>query len=358
MKVLLLGEFSGLHKNLKEGLEEHGVEVTLAASGDGWKKIGCDISLGSEKSGIVGKIEKIKNILFAIPKLKGFDVVQLISPIIFPKTLGLNRLLIRYIISRNNKVFLVGAGATSANSIIADFTEKEFKYPQLFENIKKSSPEIWSQGTAGRRYNRWLIRQVNGYIPIMYEYAEGFRRHDSSKLCETIPIPINIDKVKPFENRAYGKIVIFHGLNREGVKGTPLIREAMENIQKRYPDEVECVIKGKMALDDYLKYLESVNVVIDQAYSVSAGVNALYNMSMGKVVLGGGDQEFLDEMGVDESPLIPIYPSVKDIEYKLERIIKDKHFLAEHGRRSRKFVEDHHDYRNIAKKYLSAWERY
>lgn len=33
MKILLLGEFSALHKNLKEGLNELGYEVDIASGG-------------------------------------------------------------------------------------------------------------------------------------------------------------------------------------------------------------------------------------------------------------------------------------------------------------------------------------
>lgn len=38
MRILLLGEFSAFHKNLKEGLVALGHEVVLASHGDGWKK--------------------------------------------------------------------------------------------------------------------------------------------------------------------------------------------------------------------------------------------------------------------------------------------------------------------------------
>ena len=39
MKILLLGEYSSLHRYLKEGLFEIGYkDVTLASNGDGWKE--------------------------------------------------------------------------------------------------------------------------------------------------------------------------------------------------------------------------------------------------------------------------------------------------------------------------------
>ena len=37
MKILLLGEYSAIHKNLREGLISLGHEVNLASNGDGWK---------------------------------------------------------------------------------------------------------------------------------------------------------------------------------------------------------------------------------------------------------------------------------------------------------------------------------
>ena len=357
MKVLLLGEFSALHKNLKEGLQELGHEVTTASAGDGWKSIEGDINLGSSRKGFVGKIEKLFNTLMAIKKFRSYDVVQFISPVLFPRLLGVNRFIVNFIFNNNKKVFLVGAGATPQNTLIADFCQKNFKFPQLYFEIKKAHPSMWSQTEKGREYNEWFLEKIHGYIPIMYEYAEGYRNSDYTKLCPTIPIPMNIEKIQYSDNIVCEKLVIFHGLNREGVKGTPIIREAMEKLQRDYPGQVECVIDGKMPLDVYLKFLERVNVVIDQAYSVSIGVNGVYNLAMGKVVVGGGEPEFLEEFNLHNSPLITIQPTVEDIYNQLEQLLKRKNHILEMGKASREFAEQLHDYKKVAQQYLNVWER-
>lgn len=356
MKILLLGEFSALHKNLKEGLVELGHDVTIASSGDGWKGIEGDINLGSSKKGIIGKFEKIFNLIKAIHKFKDYDVVQFVAPVLFPRFLGLNSFIVNYIFAHNKKVFLVGAGATPQISVIADFCQNTFKYPQLYKEIKKSNPAMWSQTPEGRKYNDWFLEKAHGFIPIMYEYAQGYRDIGYSKLCSTIPIPMNIDKIQYEDNIVGEKLVIFHGLNREGVKGTPIIREAMVKLQRDYPNEVECVIDGKMPLDVYLKFLKRVNIVIDQAYSVSIGVNGVYNLAMGKVVLGGGEQEFLDEFHLESSPLIPIQPTVEDIYHQLEQLLQRKDEILEMGKASRHFAEQLHDYKKVAQLYLNAWQ--
>lgn len=358
MKILLLGEFSALHKNLKEGLIELGHEVTIASSGDGWKKISNDIDFGSNKTGFMGKLHKAFKLLKTIPKFKNYDVVQFVSPVIFPRRFGINRLIVKYIFRKNKKIFLVGAGATSENSAIADFFEKEFKYPDLYKVIKNKEVELWSQTSEGRSYNKWFLEKINGYIPIMYEYAQPYRNIGYEKLCETIPIPMNVDKVSYIENNPESKIVFFHGINREDEKGTPLIREAMSKLQKNYPNDVVCKLEGQLPLDEYLELLKTTNVVIDQVYSASVGVNGIYNLALGKIVVGGGDEENLKEFNIAHSPLIPIKASVDDIYSKLEKIAINRESIKKLSLESRRFAEMVHDYKKIAALYIKNWAAY
>jgi glycosyltransferase involved in cell wall biosynthesis len=215
---------------------------------------------------------------------------------------------------------------------------------------------MWSQTEKGRKYNRWMLDNIHGLIPIMYEYAQGYRDIGYKKLCPTIPIPMNIDKIHYQDNVVQNKLVIFHGLNNEGVKGTPLIRKAMARLQENYPDDVECVIDGKMPLETYLTFIRRVNVVIDQVYSVSVGVNGVYSLAMGKAVVGGGEAEFLKEYGVTSSPLIAIQPSVDDIYHKLENLLKRQDEMIDIGRASRHFAEAVHDYKKVAQQYLDVWQ--
>ncbi|MCB5250060.1 MAG: hypothetical protein WCY75_07865 [Sulfurimonadaceae bacterium] len=356
MKILLLGDFSSLHKNLKEGLVELGHDVKIISSGDGWKEIETDIDIGTKKRGIIGKLEKFFKLICVMPKLKNYDVVQLISSEFFPNIFQFNKFIMRYIFKNNRKVFCVCAGCN--DPIIADYLENKFKYPQLYQEIKKFNKKLWCQTRLGRSYHKWIADNINGYIPIVYEYAEGFRILKHKKLCPTIHLPINIKDIKYKKNSIGQKIVFFHGLNRDGVKGTPIIQEALKRLKNNYPDDVEVIIDGKMPLREYLKFLEKVNVVIDQIYSASIGMNALYNLAMGKIIVGGGEKESLDELNIQESPIISIQPNIEDIYKKLEAILNNKNKIEIVGYESRKYVEKYHDYSMIAQQYLSTWERY
>ena len=96
MKILLIGEYSGLHNSLKDGLQLNGHSVTLLGTGDGFKNFPVDILIKSTVFEIpflkfIAKIiDKLFNVsqndievgfktYFKIKSLKDFDVVQLIN---------------------------------------------------------------------------------------------------------------------------------------------------------------------------------------------------------------------------------------------------------------------------------------
>lgn len=354
MKILLLGEFSAVHKNLKEALIQLGHEVVVASSGDGWKDIPSDILWPEGGKGLFSKLLVGAQLINTSLKMRGYDVVQIVHPTVFPH---INNHLVRQVIAQNDKIFLLGAGA---DSVTAPSLKKSFKYPGFYEGMCANSAGIfYPERPEVVKYHNSLLDEINGYIPLMYEYAQGYRDIRYDKLCPTVPIPMNIDSIEYRENRPGRKVVFFHGISRDEEKGTQLIRDAMENLRKRYPNDVEIHLDGKMPLSDYLKLLDRVNVVIDQALCVSYGVNAVYSMAMGKVVVGGGDNaECKTEFGVKSCPMINVEPTVQDIERKLEDILERRNEIVDIGFESRQYVERVHDYITIATKYTNLWQRW
>ena len=354
MRILLIGEYSGLFNDLKAGLKSLGHEVFLWADGDGFKNFSSDAKIYRNINSC--KTRKVIDLYWDVRNKTKFDIVQLVCPVPFPAKFGINKNIINYLIKNNNKLFISGAGSSSMNTILAEFCKEKYKYPQLFESLKNDNGTMWSLTDEGRRFNSWLFQKIDGYIPIMYEYAQPYREVNHPKLRETIPLPLNIDSVEYKDNKVKEKMVFFHGINREGVKGTPLIVPAMERLKEKYPNDVEIVVDGKMPIDTYIKLLETVNVVIDQAYSVSYGMNALYAMAKGKIVVGGGEEECLKEFGFAETPIVPIYPSIDDIYNKLVNVLERKTEILEWGHKSRKFVEENHNHIKIASRYLEVWK--
>lgn len=354
IKVLLVGEYSGFHINLKKGLKALGVDCYLAANGDVWKKIdGADFSLFKDSSNsMFGKIwQRIIMPLFCKKPLYGYDYVQLIDPKIYNSYI--NKIMIKRIIKHNKKVFVSVPGACF--SLYNAYKKGLLGYYIFDDNPKLSIQYECKSHISKLKYKqeKYIYSHVDAIIPIMYEYAVGVRHLKNCK--RTIPLPFDCTSIECVPNKASDKIVIMHGIIREKDKGTDIIRKALEIIQKRYGDMVEIVYDGKMPLSDYLEKLKTINVLVDQCKEHCYGMNALYAMAEGRIVLGGASDNSLKEFGLNSCPVIHIEPNVEQIVEQLEYVISQKDNFEIMGKKARDFVEQFHDCKKIAQEYLDVW---
>lgn len=354
MKILLIGEYSSLHRYLKEGLFEIGYkDVTLASNGDGWKKMpGADICL--YPNGENGKLNRLKNHVFRAyiesRKLQNYDVVQFINPRIYKDFV--NPFLINGIIKNNLFISLVAAGDDCA--ILDAYHSGKFEYEtyDYDPSILKTYDETKLRGKFIRWSNNILTHKANIIIPSLYEYKVGY---GDNKTTEVIPFPINTKSIRYKENVVHGKIVFFHGLNRELTKGTKFIKLALERLRQDYPDEVEIIMEGHMPFQKYLKIMDRANVVIDQCCAYGYGINACLAMAQGKIVMSGCRKETLDAFKLNDTPMIESRPDTEYIYNKLVEVIQRKDEIPEWGYKSRRYIEELHDYRRVAQQYVDAW---
>ena len=82
MKILLIGEYSNVHWTLAQGLRQLGHNVTVISNGDFWKNYPRDIDVAREHGKLNG-IRLLLKLWRLLPKMRGFDVVQLINPMFF-----------------------------------------------------------------------------------------------------------------------------------------------------------------------------------------------------------------------------------------------------------------------------------
>lgn len=355
MKVLLLGEFSALHKNLKEGLVELGHETVVAAYGDGYKKVPVDISFDSNWSAFLGSIDRRVKPFLKLPLLKGFDIVQLVNPFIFPKSFFPREFFFGNLIKSNEKFFLLAAGS---DSYFWRYGRKELEYGPFEDflkfDLKKKSHYMDSEESFA--FNTKLVNLSNGVIPIMHEYEVSYKALQEKRL-NSIPIPMNMNKILYKENKVSCKLTIFHGLSRYGFKGTRHVEEAFDYLRRKYPSDLELIIDGGMPLKLYLDVMSRTNVVIDQMNSYSLGVNGVYALAMGKVVMGGAEPESLKSLGVTTSPVINLKPNARSIIYEVEKLLDNRNGIRDLGFNSRQFAEKVHGHVKVAQQYIDTWRK-
>lgn len=377
MKVLLIGEYSRLHNSLKEGLQKLGHEVVIIGSGDAFKNYPVDINIQQpDLSGAGLFFKKIIYKLFGIDtssntierqfnnlksQLTNFDVVQLINENAFNTIPKVEQKLLAYIFQNNKNVFLMSCGAdyTSVNYGL----NKKFRYSILnpyFEN-RISKRDFWHvlKFTSDDYFqlHKYIFNNINGVIASDLDYNIPLQHHE--KYLGLIPNPINIEKLefKPIE--IGDKIVIFHGINSKNYikKGNQFFDEALHVIQEKYPDKVKVLRTEDLPYSEYIKAFNQAHIVLDQVYAYDQGFNALEAMAKGKVVFTGAEKEWLDYYNLEEDTVaINALPETHAIVKKLSWLIENPNKIIDISKNARTFIEEKHNYINVAQQYLKTWK--
>jgi hypothetical protein len=353
-KVLLIGEYSGLHNALKDGLREIGIFAEIASDGDGWKKFPTDIDFSSrfKSSSIIGKILKNITPFFFLRKILKYDVIQLINPLIITPKFNINYIFIRILLKYHSEIYLLCAGDDSY--YYKGIKKLRYNPVDDYKKIDMKGAILPFERQNLIKLNQLIVNKCIKIIPVAYDYWIGYE--NNNKLHPVIPMPVNINKYEYRDNLILeGKIIFFHGINRPGMKGSKYIKEAFEIMKKKYPNDAEFIILDGVPIAEYLKIIDKVNVVVDQALSYSYGMNALISMAKGKVVMSGAEEEILEIYNYLNHPIINIIPDTQQICEKIEFIMKNKDNIKFMGQESRKFVEQIHCHKIVAKLFTEAW---
>ena len=355
MKILLVGEYSNLHWTLAEGLRAVGHHVTVASNGDFWKNYPRDIDL-ARKPGRLGSLTYGAKLLAALPRMRGYDVVQLINPTFLE--LKAERLfsLYKYLRRHNTKVFL-GAFGMDYYWVHENITRKPLRYsdfnigPTLRENRDALVEQKNWIGTANERLNRMIAADCDGIAAGLYEYWACYAPLFGPK-TRFIPMPIKPKKVEIAPQK--GKVRVFIGINsaRDAYKGTDIMRRAAEDLQRQFPAQMELIEVHDLPFAEYQKRLNNADILLDQLYSYTPGMNALEAMSRGIVAVGGGEPENYAILHEPElRPIINVMPNYESVYNALKEAITHPARLQKMKAESVEYIRKHHDYRTVAARY-------
>ena len=379
MKILLIGEYSNLHNSLKQGLVKNGHNVVLLSNGDGFKNYDADILIKSsffEKkfpniiakiidrfTGIsLNEIEFFIRTLFKIKALKEFDVVQLINERSFKASPGMEKILLKQLVKNNKKVFLLACGVDNVSLTYAN--EKKFRYSILTPYFENSSQKKEYKQTlkylspSYSRLSKYVKNIVNGIISSDLDYHIPYM--GTEKYLGMIPNPINIDKLKNPDLVKRSKIHILHAINSKNKikKGNKIFEKSLSIIEKKYSKKIKVIRTIDIPYSLHIKNVEDCDILLDQVYAYDQGYNALEAMALGKVVFTGAEFEWAEYYKIEEDSIaINALPDITKIVDKLSWLIENPVHLENISRNARKFIEDHHNYKSIALKYIANWEK-
>lgn len=370
MRILLLGEYSNVHNTLAGGLRELGHEVTVASNGDFWRDYSRDINLARDM-GITGTVSFLYRLLLALPKMRGYDIVQLINPVFLELKAERLYRIFDYLKRHNGKVVLLAAG-------------DDYYYPELHTRRKvmrysdfyigdeehccdfvRTQTREWLYGEKGR-LTRYVAKRCDAIVACAYEYWLPYNLSEDTspdgerlnRKLYSIPFAYSIPD-KPV-SRVAGKVRVFIGISRERseMKGTDIMLQAARDLQRLYPDRMELLVANGVSFDEYSRMMDSSDVLLDQIYSYGPGMNALLAMSKGIVAVSGAEPEHYELLGENEvMPIVNVYPSYEDVYRNLEKLILNPELVNRLKLQSREYVARNHEYIRVSRQYVELYSK-
>ena len=368
MKILFAGDASNMHNCLAQELRRMGHDAVVASNGSTWMNTRRDIDL-LRRPGRWGALRYAFDLVRALPRMRGFDIVELCDTHFLNLRPEKIRLMFDYL-RRHNRHVVLSALATDMVYYSACHDGHTYRYSdyRLGDN---PSPYVGSDEYLNQEQDNWklpankalsdhILAHIDGVVACLWEYYAAYESIGFSPLAYA-GIPINTETLtyRPLDKEPE-KVKFFIGIqsDRSVIKGTDRLLEALKRVHDRYPDQCEMEVVESLPYDEYTARMRASHVILDQLYSYTPATNALIGMAQGLVAVSGAEPEYYELIGErDNHPIVNVNPLIEgDIEHQLERIIHNKSRLPEWSRQSREFVEKHNAAPVVARRYLDFWE--
>ncbi|EOI5796985.1 glycosyltransferase family 1 protein [Cronobacter dublinensis] len=377
MKILLVGEFSGVHMTLAQALKDDGHNVVIVSDGDSYKNFSRDITITSQKrkgklaalarmfldvTGTKGLITYFKH-KKVISSLKGYDVVQLINTVPLDCFGSIaSYLFIRDLKQNNKKLFLCALG--DDYRWVKACLHNKFKYSALSNLTARTLYKyIYSlkyvYGLFFKKLHLYVEKQCDGIIPGLTDYAIAYEGIDKVTPIIPLPLPKKIfDEANSMDANVHtssNRITIFHGwqVGRELKKGNFILDEAVKRIlQSNLAGKIDYQIVKSVPFDEYITRIKSADIFLDQTYSYDRGMNAIFGMAYSSVVFSGFEYEKEQHIGISAEPDVDL------VEIELIRLIDDPVLMETIKNNARDYALKRHNPENVMRNYLNVWQGY
>ncbi|WP_370557057.1 glycosyltransferase [Edwardsiella tarda] len=359
-KILLVNDTRGAQEYLYRAFLSMGIECHMALFG--WptiKKIEQSYNFDPfRKYGMVGKLARPIVNLLNLRKLPNYDVasfVHRISIIDRPHALRYYDLAIL-----RKKIAVMSYTGLGCDELSFVFGNKELPYSpciscQQFDDKKHYCPKYVRplQSKALIALNKYF--DITFSTGVEYKHLGSFFRNGINPM----PLPVDISEIpwRPTKNvPCTNKVNIIHTPTRAGYKGTKNVLEAIEILKLKTNDFNFKIISG-LSFDEYIKAISDADIIIDQVWSQSAGMNALWLLGMGKIVLSGNTEmakKYMEEY--KQSPIIDASPNPEILANTLNDLILNKNRFATLSEKGYQYLKDNHDHYKIAERYLEHWQ--
>jgi len=237
--------------------------------------------------------------------------------------------------------------------MVMSYWGSEVRLPTL---AKANNPYFTLIGDYGGREEviSQRLKEVAHYIKVvavgdyeLYSYVAPFFK-------EVIIIPSAIDtrRLQPvffYPNKRVP--LVMHIPSNKAIKGTSYILKAVKRLKSRY--RFEFLLLQQMGNQEIREVLKKADIVVDQLLLGTHGIASLEAMALGKPVLCYIRDDLINKYPAD-FPIVNANPET--IETELQKLLVSPQLRIEIGKRSRAYVEKHHDSRAVAEQLIKVYK--
>ena len=362
MKFLFIGDASNARYTLAKGLRELGHEALVIGTGGKWRHMYVDKYI-ERGAGRWGAFVYLFRWLMLLPKLRGYDVVDFNGQFMMDFKPRLKSSFFDFIRKRNRYTIstLLGIGHYYVKGCIEArlFRSSDFNIGDKLRvnDFATERSDVWLHHPEVVALGRHKAEASHLLVGTGYEYWASLHHYFPEK-TRFLPLRIEVPEEPVNVSETNGPVRFFIGIQRERdeEKGTNVLWRVLQRLKSDYPDKVSVVRAENVPYDEYCRMMEGSDILVDQLYTCYA-MNALIAMSKGIVaatVAIPEAYELLSEKAL--FPMIDLPPDDDGIYRALERFVLHPEMLAEAKRHSVAFVQKHHHYLKVARRYVSLIE--
>ncbi|NKQ38610.1 MAG: glycosyltransferase family 4 protein [Methanosarcinales archaeon] len=223
--------------------------------------------------------------------------------------------------------------------------------------------DIRSRNIHGIPLNNNIINKKKKNIKFWENYADAiisFPEYSQllTKKYHTIPLGFNLEYWKPFISNKFkkndNKILIIHSPSNREIKGTKYVIEAIELLINE-GFEIEFKLLENLSNSEIREWINVSDIVLDQFMLGWHGAFAIESMALMKPTLCYINEEWKN--CVEYAKNIPLVNTSHDKIYdNLKLLIENPNLRKELGEKGRKYVEEVHDSKKVAKQLLELYK--
>lgn len=174
-----------------------------------------------------------------------------------------------------------------------------------------------------------------------------------SKKSKVIRQAIDLDNFPFLGNTTAGqKVTIIHAPTDSNIKGTKFVLEAIKRLKKEN-FSIEFMLVEKISHREAIEIYKKADIIVDSLLHGPYGLLAIECMALGKPVIGRVDPKLIHYYHN-----LPIVITTPDTIYKhLVKLIKNPKLRQKLGIQGRKYVEENHDSKIIARKLIKLYQK-